>query len=221
MELKSLALALISILFAVMIVTDGFGISFSRNRQQSHKGESGEQYNDIYEVESSEYPLVIQEGVIANLAIGKSFQDLSSDYSNLYNKVTSYPLEKNANGDERCRYTLWKDKELVATVDYNSTKQAIEYYSIYSSRVFLPNGINPTMNLRAALSQQGVSAKAVYRNGGYVISITSDGYELATLEPLTKEAQVKIGFLSDLNPSVELTKDDFDKQAQIEYILVR
>ena len=221
MELKSLALALISILFAVMIVTDGFGISISRNDEQNQNQGYQMEQNDILEVDSQEDPFVIKNNNIANIRLGESFQDLSSDYSNLYNKVTSYPLEKNANGDERCRYTLWKDKELVATVDYNSTKQAIEYYSIYSSRVFLPNGINPTMNLRAALSQQGVSAKAVYRNGGYVISITSDGYELATLEPLTKEAQVKIGFLSDLNPSVELTKDDFDKQAQIEYILVR
>ena len=220
MELKSLGFAVVSIIFAAMIVTDGFSISFSHEEQNQNQGYKVEQ-SDILEVDSQDDPFVIKDNNIANIRLGESFTDLHKEYADFYDKVTSTPLEENANGDERCRYTLWKDKELVATVDYNSTKQAIEYYSIYSSRVFLPNGIHPTMNLRAALSQQGVSAKAVYRNGGYVISITSDGYELATLEPLTKEAQVKIGLLSDMNPSIDLIAEDFDRQAQVEYIIVR
>ena len=224
MELKSLAFALVSILFAAMIVTDGFGITFSRSEQNQNQGYQMEQ-NDILEVDSQEDPFTIKYNNIANIRLGESFADLHKEYADFYSKVTSTPLEENEDGDVRCRYSLWKDKDLVATIDYNSTQQYTEQYTVYSSRIFVSNGINPTMNLRAALGQPGVSAKAIYRNGGYTIKVTANDYQIMSPESaagaLTDSAKIKIGFLSDLNPSVELTAEDFDRQAQVEYILVR
>ena len=125
----------------------------------------------------------------------------------------------------RCRYSLWKDKDLVATIDYNSTQQYTEQYTVYSSRIFVSNGINPTMNLRAALGQPGVSAKAIYRNGGYTIKVTANDYQIMSpskaAESLVDKAKVKISLLSEFNPTLDLTAEDFDRQAQVEYILVR
>ena len=225
MELKSLALALISILFAAMIVADGFGISFSRNDEQNQNQGYQMEQNDILEVDSQEDPFVIKNNNIANIRLGESFTDLHKEYADFYDKVTSTPLEENEDGDVRCRYSLWKDKDLVATIDYNSTQQYTEQYVVYSSRIFLSNGINPTTNLRAALSQPGVSAKAIYRNGGFTIKVTANDYEIMSpskaAESLVEKAKVKIGLLSEFNPNLDLTAEDFDRQAQVEYILVR
>ena len=225
MELKSLALALISILFAVMIVTDGFGISFSRNDEQNQNQGYQMEQNDILEVDSQEDPFVIKNNNIANIRLGESFADLHKEYADFYSKVTSTPLEENEDGDVRCRYSLWKDKDLVATIDYNSTQQYTEQYTVYSSRIFVSNGINPTMNLRAALGQPGVSAKAIYRNGGYTIKVTANDYQIMSpskaAESLVDKAKVKISLLSEFNPTLDLTAEDFDRQAQVEYILVR
>ena len=225
MELKSLALALVSILFAVMIVTDGFGISFSRNSEQNQNQDYKVEQNDVLEVDSQDDPFVIKNNNIANIRLGESFADQHKEYADFYSKVTSTPLEENEDGDVRCRYSLWKDKDLVATIDYNSTQQYTEQYTVYSPRIFLSNGINPTTNLRAALGQPGVSAKAIYRNGGYTIKVTANDYEIMSpskaAESLVDKAMVKIGFLSEFNPSVELTAEDFDRQAMVEYILIR
>lgn len=225
MELKSLALALVSILFAVMIVTDGFGISFSRNSEQNQNQDYKVEQNDVLEVDSQDDPFVIKNNNIANIRLGESFADQHREYADFYSKVTSTPLEENEDGDVRCRYSLWKDKDLVATIDYNSTQQYTEQYTVYSPRIFLSNGINPTTNLRAALGQPGVSAKAIYRNGGYTIKVTANDYEIMSpskaAESLVDKAMVKVGFLSEFNPSVELTAEDFDRQAMVEYILIR
>ena len=224
MELKSLAFALVSILFAAMIVTDGFGITFSRSEQNQYQGYQIEQ-NDILEVDSQEDPFTIKYNNIANIRLGESFADLHKEYADFYSKVTSTPLEENEDGDVRCRYSLWKDKDLVATIDYNSTQQYTEQYTVYSSRIFVSNGINPTMNLRAALGQPGVSAKAIYRNGGYTIKVTANDYQIMSpskaAESLVDKAKVKISLLSEFNPTLDLTAEDFDRQAQVEYILVR
>ena len=224
MELKSLAFALVSILFAAMIVTDGFGITFSRSEQNQNQGYQMEQ-NDILEVDSQEDLFTIKYNNIANIRLGESFADLHKEYADFYSKVTSTPLEENEDGDVRCRYSLWKDKDLVATIDYNSTQQYTEQYTVYSSRIFVSNGINPTMNLRAALGQPGVSAKAIYRNGGYTIKVTANDYQIMSpskaAESLVDKAKVKISLLSEFNPTLDLTAEDFDRQAQVEYILVR
>ena len=224
MELKSLGFAVVSIIFAVMIVTDGFSISFSHEEQNQNQGYKVEQ-SDILEVDSQDDPFVIKDNNIANIRLGESFTDLHKEYADFYDKVTSTPLEENEDGDVRCSYVLWKGEEEVAIINYNRTQQYTEQYTIYSPRIFLSNGINPTMNLRAALGQPGVSAKAIYRNGGYTIKVTANDYEIMSPESaagaLTDSAKIKIGFLSDLNPSVELTAEDFNRQAMVEYILVR
>ena len=223
MELKSAAVAVVAIFFASTIVCDGFDISFQR--EKSKQTQSYQQQNDILEVESQDDPFVIKDNNIANIILGESFADLHSEYADFYSKVTFSPLEANENGDERCCYTLWKGKEKFATINYNSTQQSVEQYSIYSSRAFLPNGINPTMNLRAALHSEGVTAKAIYKNGGYTIKVTANGYQIMSpskaAESLVEKAKVKIGFLSDMNPTIDLTAEDFIPTAEVEYINVR
>ena len=81
------------------------------------------------------------------------------------------------------------------------------------------------MNLRAALYSEGVTAKAIYQNGGYTIKVTANGYQIMSpskaAEALVEKAKVKIGFLSDMNPTIDLTAEDFDQKAEVEYILVR
>ena len=224
MELKSAAVALIAIFFATTIVADGFGISFSHKSEQTQT--QGYQVpNDILEVDSQDDPFVIKNNNIANIRLGESFADLHSEYADFYSKVTSSPLEENEDGDERCCYTLWKGNEKVATINYNRTQQFVEQYTVYSSRIFLPNGINPTTNLRAALYSEGVTAKAIYQNGGYTIKVTANDYQIMSpskaAEALVEKAKVKIGFLSDMNPTIDLTAEDFDQKAEVEYILVR
>ena len=224
MELKSAAFALVAIFFAATIVADGFGISFSHKSEQTQT-QGYQEPNDILEVDSQDDPFVIKDNNIANIRLGESFADLHSEYADFYSKVTSSPLEENEDGDERCCYTLWKGNEKVATINYNRTQQFVEQYTVYSSRIFLPNGINPTTNLRAALYSEGVTAKAIYQNGGYTIKVTANDYQIISpskaAEALVEKAKVKIGFLSDMNPTIDLTAEDFDQKAEVEYILVR
>lgn len=224
MELKSAAVALIAIFFATTIVADGFGISFSHKSEQT-QAQGYQEPNDILEVDSQDDPFVIKDNNIANIRLGESFTDLHSEYADFYSNVTSSPLEENEDGDERCCYTLWKGNEKVATINYNRTQQFVEQYTVYSSRIFLPNGINPTTNLRAALYSEGVTAKAIYQNGGYTIKVTANDYQIISpskaAEALVEKAKVKIGFLSDMNPTIDLTAEDFDQKAEVEYILVR
>ena len=224
MELKSAAIALTAIIFATSIVVDGFDISFSRKSEQTQT-QGYQEPNDILEVDSQDDPFVIKDNNIANIRLGESFADLHSEYADFYSNVTSSPLEENEDGDERCCYTLWKGNEKVATINYNRTQQFVEQYTVYSSRIFLPNGINPTTNLRAALYSEGVTAKAIYQNGGYTIKVTANDYQIISpskaAEALVEKAKVKIGFLSDMNPTIDLTAEDFDKMAEVEYILVR
>ena len=224
MELKSAAFALIAIFFAATIVCDGFNISFNRESEQNQT-QGYQEPNDILEVDSQDDPFVIKDNNIANIRLGESFADLHSEYADFYSKVTSSPLEENEDGDERCCYTLWKGNEKVATINYNRTQQFVEQYTVYSSRIFLPNGINPTTNLRAALYSEGVTAKAIYQNGGYTIKVTANDYQIMSpskaAEALVDKAKVKIGFLSDMNPTIDLTAEDFDQKAEVEYILVR
>ncbi len=226
MELKSAAIALTAIFFATTIVADGFDISFSHKSEQTQT-QGYQEPNDILEVDSqSDNPFVIKNNKIANIFLGESFADLHSEYSDFYSKVTTTAkLEENEDGDERYCYTLWKGDEKFATINYNLTQQFVEQYTVYSPRIFLPNGINPTMNLRAALYSEGVTAKAIYQNGGYTIKVTANDYQIISpskaAEALVEKAKVKIGFLSDMNPTIDLTAEDFDRQAQVEYILVR
>lgn len=226
MEIKSAAFALVAVFFAATIVCDGFGITFHRESKQTQT--QGYQVpNDILEVDSqSDDPFVIKNNKIANIFLGESFADLHSEYSDFYSKVTTTAkLEENEDGDERYCYTLWKDDEKFATINYNLTQQFVEQYTVYSPRIFLPNGINPTMNLRAALYSEGVTAKAIYQNGGYTIKVTANDYQIISpskaAEALIDKAKVKVSLLSEFNPTIDLTAEDFDQKAEVEYILVR